>query len=610
MNATSLREAPLTFRSSLPEGHLERESDTLNLLPYAEALGGFIHSCETPMTIGIQGDWGIGKTSLMNMLRGTEGHEGSGLLEDEKCQVVNFETWPYSQFNTGNGLVLACLLALTRQVAEALGDEQLDSHSLDSASQAARDRLRDAQQHLGVRPASAGGADDLVSIDDVSRLMIEFRREFQRLVGLWTGDDPSRRVVVFVDDLDRVRPGEALLLLEAIKHFLDVAGCVFVLAVDYDIVQKGLAERLGVDVQRANGKALYDRIIQLPFVMPAASYRLERYIIGLLLRCGFPFSAELVENPASRNYLLDITLCTVGRNPRNIKRVMNYASLLEHVRERQGGDEPEPRDALILYALICMQIAWPELFTHFVNDPTVDTVSCLQNWEYLDTLPEAQPLFERATDREKVKVNIGTFFDTLFTLLDENEDGQIDSRELEPVLDVMALACMTSVQTHERARDWFIRRVRENNREHDPLIDTFLEKVFMRSVWYLGSDCRYRKSGTRFVTLVHQGRQIGSLVTLRSEPFVFRLAMTPEKVRAGLKAYWKSKQEVRSEAITLTRSVFGKEATMTGFGDTVVDYSKMTNMSSGEAIGLLNALFRIVTDDALPDWELDAGKKK
>jgi len=506
--------------------------------------------------------------------------------------------------------VLACLLALTRQVAEALGDEQLDSHSLDSASQAARDRLRDAQQHLGVRPASAGGADDLVSIDDVSRLMIEFRREFQRLVGLWTGDDPSRRVVVFVDDLDRVRPGEALLLLEAIKHFLDVAGCVFVLAVDYDIVQKGLAERLGVDVQRANGKALYDRIIQLPFVMPAASYRLERYIIGLLLRCGFPFSAELVENPASRNYLLDITLCTVGRNPRNIKRVMNYASLLEHVRERQGGDEPEPRDALILYALICMQIAWPELFTHFVNDPTVDTVSCLQNWDYLDSLAEAQPLFERATDREKVKVNIGTFFDTLFTLLDENEDGQIDSRELEPVLDVMALACMTSVQTHERARDWFIRRVRENNREHDPLIDTFLEKVFMRSVWYLGSDCRYRKSGTRFVTLVHQGRQIGSLVTLRSEPFVFRLAMAPEKVRAGLKAYWKSKQEVRSEAITLTRSVFGKEATMTGFGDTVVDYSKMTNMSSGEAIGLLNALFRIVTDDALPDWELDAGKKK
>jgi len=31
----------------------------------------------------------------------------------------------------------------------------------------------------------------------------------------------------------------------------------------------------------------------------------------------------------------------------------------------------------------------------------------------------------------------------------------------------------------------------------------FLENVFMQSVWYLGSECRYRKSGSRYVTIVH-----------------------------------------------------------------------------------------------------------
>jgi hypothetical protein len=237
-------------------------------------------------------------------------------------------------------------------------------------------------------------------------------------------------------------------------------------------------------------------------------------------------------------------------------------------------------------------------------------VTNLQNWAFLDQMPELSGLFERHADRERLKAQVGAFFDRLFSLLDRNGDGQIDSRELAPVLDVMSLTRMTAVETRERPRDWFIRTVRENNVDNDPLVESFLERVFMRSVWYLGSECRYRRTGDRYVTIVHNGRQIGSLVSLRNEPFVFRLALTPERVRAGLKAYWRSKETVRSEAIALTRSVFGKEASMTGFGDTVVDFSKMTNMASTEAVGLLNALFRIAIEDELPEWELDLGGRK
>ncbi|NNE05671.1 MAG: hypothetical protein HKN15_08120, partial [Xanthomonadales bacterium] len=74
-------------------------------------------------------------------------------------------------------------------------------------------------------------------------------------------------------------------------------------------------------------------------------------------------------------------------------------------------------------------------------------------------------------------------------------------------------------------------------------------------------------------------------------------AMSPEKVSLGLKEYWKSKHSVKQEAITLARSMFDREASLTGFGDTVVDFSKMTNMPAMEAIGMMNALFRIVTGD-------------
>jgi tRNA A37 threonylcarbamoyladenosine biosynthesis protein TsaE len=48
-----------------------RAEDLLGLQQYAESLTQFILCCETPITIGIQGDWGAGKTSLMEMVQET-----------------------------------------------------------------------------------------------------------------------------------------------------------------------------------------------------------------------------------------------------------------------------------------------------------------------------------------------------------------------------------------------------------------------------------------------------------------------------------------------------------------------------------------------------------
>ena len=44
------------------------DSDSLNIKPHADALTNFIERCDTPITIGIQGEWGSGKTSLLNLI--------------------------------------------------------------------------------------------------------------------------------------------------------------------------------------------------------------------------------------------------------------------------------------------------------------------------------------------------------------------------------------------------------------------------------------------------------------------------------------------------------------------------------------------------------------
>ena len=44
------------------------EQDFLSVEKYAKSLSKFIIQSDTPITIGLQGEWGTGKTSLMSLL--------------------------------------------------------------------------------------------------------------------------------------------------------------------------------------------------------------------------------------------------------------------------------------------------------------------------------------------------------------------------------------------------------------------------------------------------------------------------------------------------------------------------------------------------------------
>jgi len=599
MNDVTLREAPLTFTSSLDAGDAARRADTLNLIPYAEALRDFIHECETPVSIGIQGEWGIGRTSLMNMLRGDGGGLQSGLLDAGLCRSISLDSWPYAQFGQDDNMAVACLFALTSQLGQVLETVPgIDTAELKLRLESANHKLLSVMQEIREsRQGRAGVQNSESAYVDISGQMLNFRTDFERLVSLWVSSGNGRRLVVFIDDLDRIRPALALELLEAIKNFIDVPGCVFLMTLDYEVVQRGMVEKLGRDLQRASGKAFFDKLIQLPFIVPTTSYRLDEYIIDLLNKAGLPCVEDVDGSEGGRGFFLDITRFTVGRNPREIKRVVNYMTLLERIHRYNAGRATTASECKILFALVSMQIAWPELFQFLIREPSVGSVTSMQSWDFLESLPEAHRLFERVSDRETVKNAISAYFDTLFDLLDVNGDGQIDGKELQPVLNVMEQAKMANTQPRERPREWIVRRVVENNVEDSPLINTFLENVFKKSIWYLGTEIRYYRAGPRYVTLVHNRRQIGTIVSLKSQPFVFRLAMSPERVMNALKDYWTSKQTVKKEAIVLVRNTFGTEASLTGYGDTLVDFSKMTYMASKDAVKLLNALYQIVTND-------------
>ena len=603
MSYNLLQEKPLFITSALRQGDTQRELDRLDLLPYAEALAEYIETTDTPMTVGLQGDWGSGKTSMLNMLRGNEENPSSGLLNSKKCLIINFETWSYAQFNDRKSLPMACLFALTEKLGEAIKAKGLDGEEVQGAFEKARGKLSAVLKkslenaRVGVMgisiPVGEAFKEEASSLspDDPSKQMLEFRSNFSELVDVWVKSDKqkdSKRVVICIDDLDRIQPIVALELLESIKNFLDVDGCVFVLAVDYEVVQQGMKEKLGVDIQKTSGKSFFDKIIQLPFNMPKSSYNIKSYLSELLVAAKFPEAITLQNNDLP--FLEEITLCSIGGNPRSIKRVMNYARLLNIIRDKNKSRENKfsSRDSKILYCLICMQIAWPEVFAHFMAEPTSETIQNLENWEYLERTPELKPLFDRTHDVEKLKNDVSTFIDTLFSMIDEDGDGLLTAAEFAPVQKVLSMAKFTNVQISERPRDAFLALAKSNAKKTKSPTETFLENVYEQSKLYLSSEIKYRPAGKRYVTLVYKRKQLGSLISLSKYPLVIRLNGHPDAINREVRSVLGEDSD--GTLIQYVRDFESKEGSLAGFGDAIVDLVKLFELDASEQLRRFNAI--------------------
>jgi hypothetical protein len=128
----------------------------------------------------------------------------------------------------------------------------------------------------------------------------------------------GRRVYVLIDDLDRCLPEDALDIFESIKLFLDAPGCVFLVALDREVIRKGLELRYGA---QADSELLIDpdeyieKTISISYDLP----RLSDTDAGIVMDAFAP-SASLSDNEKK------LVIAGLGTNPRRVKRFMNTFS--------------------------------------------------------------------------------------------------------------------------------------------------------------------------------------------------------------------------------------------------------------------------------------------
>lgn len=297
-----------------------------------------------PTTIGLFGDWGGGKTSIMKMLEASldpdSYPEGSPERTTYKSiAVVYANTWQFEGYDDAKSAIISSVLlelAAHKTFGTKVQEKAVGLLKRVNWMRFAKLTLK----HVAVPAAAAffsggaaaipaavavasglsrlkGGAaaeeaegaetpelSELLKEDSESGIMDikDFRDQFEQMLKV----AGIKTLVVLVDDLDRCTPERIIENLEAVKLFLSAAQTAFVIGADRRIVEHAIREKYAQHSTDDNDKAQEDKLVrdyleklvQIPYTLPRLSAT-EIHTYMTLLFCKHHLAANEFEACAS-----------------------------------------------------------------------------------------------------------------------------------------------------------------------------------------------------------------------------------------------------------------------------------------------------------------------
>jgi hypothetical protein len=251
------------------------EEDALDFKSYSENLANIIREAKPKFAVGIFGKWGTGKTTLMNMIK-TE-------LEKDKDKILTvwFDAWRYEKEKY---LVVIPFLRLIRIALDKDSDKKKKpkwmkvKKSLQKTSTA-------FIESTDFSFATPGAASITISLKRfwaslkskgstfINGEHVQFHEHATDYLKHALDDlrkdkeTEDSRIVVFVDDLDRCTPQNALEVIESIKTFFDIEGIVYVIGMDSESIDH-IVEQKYQKGPNVDGLSYLQKIVQLPFQIP------------------------------------------------------------------------------------------------------------------------------------------------------------------------------------------------------------------------------------------------------------------------------------------------------------------------------------------------------
>src|SRR5690606_8366964 len=252
--------------------------DRLGFGPAAGHVAEAIRKMASPdgFVIGIEGEWGSGKSSFINLV-------SDALREpDNAPEIVRFLPWLIrSRESLRKQLFTAITTAALRIDAgdvQVHGWKRLRSHiwpSRYSAQALRKKKIKGLYSRFSSRLVQAGKLAELFGLAGAGVAT----EAGKRMAEEWLGNSSlekdkaqiqaelrklERKIVVFVDDLDRLEPNEVVEVLRLVRAVVDFPNVIYVLCYSRDIIAKNLSTALHIE----KGEEFLEKIVQVSFSVP------------------------------------------------------------------------------------------------------------------------------------------------------------------------------------------------------------------------------------------------------------------------------------------------------------------------------------------------------
>lgn len=400
------------------KGKKYADFDTLGFDSAREIFIKVIRSTVPPLTIGLYGSWGSGKTEIIKALEED--------LRNDDCLTLIFDAWKYRY---ECNLILPLICALQREHLskfEGVKDSAkkiVTSAALVMANQFLKNKVGvDIGEVKMALQTYEEGYKHYKKYDDNVALIEKEYKDFIKVLLNKTG---KKKLTVFIDNLDRCLPDITVNLLEDISSFLSIKGvpCIYVLAMDKENVIKAINHRY----PDFDGMHYLEKIVHIALKMPLprkrenhnSSYGTRHF----LKRYEWGKKYDILSKSGDSRDKLFEKLVTIDNvfggnllgNPRRGERIVNKLMMLESMGLFQVERNPEDVSVLIFLLLLCEY--FPKVYDSLKDDTDFTYLHAkLQMCKRKETTP-----LKMRKEREKLEPNVHILNEIIFNAYCDDE---------------------------------------------------------------------------------------------------------------------------------------------------------------------------------------------
>jgi hypothetical protein len=300
------------------------------------------------LVVSISGEWGAGKSTTMGYVKER--------LSEVPCKVLEFNPWRFPGedrllFELFDGLVKAINLdghVLTDWQRLAAGSE----HAIDPVATAG----------AFVSDTKMPGTGNLIkSVGNFFRTHLLANVEKVREQAIAHLEKEKMRIVVLMDDLDRLETDDLMALLRIIKLVADLPNTSFIMAMDEDHVARTIGKRIGGGV--GNGRLYLEKIVQVRLPLPVIPWsRMRDYALSLVYHVLADSHTSLHPHEKARfEQVFDDLFSFEIKTPRSAKAWSNAVRFAL-------GLLPEELNTADLMLLECCRLISPDLYGYIRSD--------------------------------------------------------------------------------------------------------------------------------------------------------------------------------------------------------------------------------------------------